>query len=311
MRILRSLTALLLLGAWAGSAAGEDSKSALQDLSPNARRWVDQSCPRSLGPSLWSACISRETAALASGMPDLSGLSEPQRNWVARTCPTSLGPSLYVACISRELAALESGIPDLAEVPPEHQSWLRASCPTALGPSLYRACLEREMQAIRSLSKATRGPSATPALPSREKTTRESKIHRYDQTVLQIQLVLKSLGFYAGAIDGIAGPQTTAAVRAFQSRFGLNPTGDLDATTAAVLLSLMRPRGGFGRFSSSRDCEGYNSDTGALVYGECDDGDFEGYDSETGNYVYGDCEEDGDLDAYDSETGAYVYGECE
>lgn len=59
------------------------------------------------------------------------------------------------------------------------------------------------------------------------------------------------------------------------------------------------------------DCEGYNSETSAYVYGECSNGEFEGYDSETGHYVYGDCEFDGDLEAYDSETGEYVYGECE
>ena len=59
------------------------------------------------------------------------------------------------------------------------------------------------------------------------------------------------------------------------------------------------------------DCEGYNSETSAYVYGECTDGSFEGYDSETGNYVYGDCRFGEDLEAYDSETNEYVYGECE
>lgn len=59
------------------------------------------------------------------------------------------------------------------------------------------------------------------------------------------------------------------------------------------------------------ECEGYNSETSAYVYGECTDGNFEGYDSETGNYVYGTCEFGGSLEAYDSETAEYVYGECE
>ena len=58
------------------------------------------------------------------------------------------------------------------------------------------------------------------------------------------------------------------------------------------------------------DCEGYDSDTGEYVYGECSNGDFDGYDSDTGDYVYGDCERGGDLDAYTSNTGEYVYGEC-
>ncbi len=68
--------------------------------------------------------------------------------------------------------------------------------------------------------------------------------------------------------------------------------------------------GSYG-WRSSVECEGYNSETGNSVSGECEDGSFAGYDSETGNYVYGDCEPGGDLEAYDSETGHYVYGECE
>ncbi len=58
------------------------------------------------------------------------------------------------------------------------------------------------------------------------------------------------------------------------------------------------------------ECEGYNSETGAWVYGECSDGGFEGYDSETGSYVSGDYS-DGEFEGYDSETGAYVSGESQ
>jgi len=59
------------------------------------------------------------------------------------------------------------------------------------------------------------------------------------------------------------------------------------------------------------DCEGYDSDTREIVYGECHHGDFEGYDSDTGEYVYGDCERGGDLEAYNRDTREYVYGECD
>ncbi|MBT5662632.1 MAG: hypothetical protein HOJ05_02920 [Alphaproteobacteria bacterium] len=67
----------------------------------------------------------------------------------------------------------------------------------------------------------------------------------------------------------------------------------------------------FSAFSWEVDCDGYDSDTGSYVYGECTNGDFEGYDSDTGEYVYGDCDRGGDLDAYNSETGEYVYGDCD
>ena len=39
--------------------------------------------------------------------------------------------------------------------------------------------------------------------------------------------------------------------------------------------------------------------------------DCDGYDSDTGEYVYGDCQIGGSLDAYNSDTGEYVYGDCE
>jgi len=61
--------------------------------------------------------------------------------------------------------------------------------------------------------------------------------------------------------------------------------------------------------SNSYSCEGYDSETGAYIEGDCYGGDFEGYNTETGSYVYGECN-GGDLEAYDSNTNAYVYGDC-
>ncbi len=43
-------------------------------------------------------------------------------------------------------------------------------------------------------------------------------IHRPDQSVSQVQLELKRLGYYAGKIDGIAGSQTQAAFLAYRER---------------------------------------------------------------------------------------------
>ena len=101
----------------------------------------------------------------------------------------------------------------------------------------------------------------------------------------------------------------------FQRNSGLIPTGTIDAPTLTVMVGWFRLSARTGQPSpyprfSSVECEGYNSETGSYVYGECIGSSFEGYDSETGGYVYGDCGPAMDLDAYDSETGAYVYGEC-
>lgn len=48
-------------------------------------------------------------------------------------------------------------------------------------------------------------------------------------TVREIQSALKRLGFYDGAVDGIAGPQTKEAIRTYQQRNGLAVTGQPSA----------------------------------------------------------------------------------
>lgn len=317
MRFIWSTFIVFFLISWPFRGYGQDPSSLLKRLPFEVRTWVERSCPRSLGPSLWSACVRREVAALSRGVHDLSQLPEDQRSWVSRSCPTSLGPSLYISCVNREVAALSAGMPDTSALSAQQRQWVDQSCPASLGPSLYGSCVARELQALRSISPSSRPRRSTaPSVNARSTSstpqtqTRRPTV-RYDATVLQAQVILKSFGFYRGSLDGISGPQTLAAVKSFQSRIGLNPTGELDTPTFGVLLSLVRKRPGGRASSHSADCEGYNSETGAYVYGECDDSDFEGYDTETGNYVYGDCEPDGDLEAYDSETGVYVYGECD
>lgn len=54
--------------------------------------------------------------------------------------------------------------------------------------------------------------------------------------VLEAQVCLANLGISCGPIDGIAGSQTAAALRAFQARAGLPPSGLLTAATRARLI---------------------------------------------------------------------------
>jgi peptidoglycan hydrolase-like protein with peptidoglycan-binding domain len=54
-------------------------------------------------------------------------------------------------------------------------------------------------------------------------------------TVTDIQRRLKELGIYAGAVDGISGKQTVAAIRAFQRVHGLRVDGIAGAKTLAEL----------------------------------------------------------------------------
>jgi LysM repeat protein len=56
-----------------------------------------------------------------------------------------------------------------------------------------------------------------------------------------VQVALRALGLYCGAIDGDVGPVTVAAIRAAQQREGLPVTGIADARTRAALGPLGRP----------------------------------------------------------------------
>ena len=53
--------------------------------------------------------------------------------------------------------------------------------------------------------------------------------------MLGAQTLLARRGLYRSVIDGEFGPNTQFAVRAFQSRFGLEPNGRLDMDTLAAL----------------------------------------------------------------------------
>ncbi len=55
------------------------------------------------------------------------------------------------------------------------------------------------------------------------------------QTVRQIQTVLKNRGYYTGKVDGIFGKLTTAAVKRFQSDYGLKVDGIVGPVTLKAL----------------------------------------------------------------------------
>lgn len=58
----------------------------------------------------------------------------------------------------------------------------------------------------------------------------------YDSATAQAQRRLAESGFEPGPIDGLIGPRTRSAIKAFQKSKGLNVNGRLDATTLKTLL---------------------------------------------------------------------------
>jgi peptidoglycan hydrolase-like protein with peptidoglycan-binding domain len=57
-----------------------------------------------------------------------------------------------------------------------------------------------------------------------------------DSTVLQIQSALRERRYYRGALDGLSGPETRSAIRAYQLDRDLPVTGQIDSTLLNELL---------------------------------------------------------------------------
>lgn len=53
--------------------------------------------------------------------------------------------------------------------------------------------------------------------------------------IKEVQTRLKKWGYYTGAVDGINGPKTIAAVKAFQRRYGLTADGIVGPVTASKM----------------------------------------------------------------------------
>ncbi|MBT5414259.1 MAG: peptidoglycan-binding protein [Rhodospirillaceae bacterium] len=70
------------------------------------------------------------------------------------------------------------------------------------------------------------------------------KVTHYVETLRRIQKALKDQGHYSGGIDGDYGPGTRAAMAAFQTKAGLDPTGLPDQLTLLRLLHPSGPGGG-------------------------------------------------------------------
>ena len=75
--------------------------------------------------------------------------------------------------------------------------------------------------------------AASEASPSASPPTSTSLTSTND--VAAAQQRLKDRGYYSGPVDGVMGPRTAAALRAYQRDHGLSATGRLDSQTASVL----------------------------------------------------------------------------
>ncbi len=98
---------------------------------------------------------------------------------------------------------------------------------------------------VRSTPSATPAPSPSPTptpkptptpIPTPSPTPRPTaKVGDRGDAVMQIQQRLADLGYLKGAVDGVYGKQTAAAIRAFQTAIGLDATGEADEVTSREL----------------------------------------------------------------------------
>jgi lipoprotein-anchoring transpeptidase ErfK/SrfK len=79
----------------------------------------------------------------------------------------------------------------------------------------------------------------TALAPTNKATTASSP--RSVESWLEAQIALARIGFSSGAIDGVAGSQSVLALKAYQHREGLRPTGLLDAATRNRLRLTVAP----------------------------------------------------------------------
>ena len=77
------------------------------------------------------------------------------------------------------------------------------------------------------------------------------------EMVSQIQTRLKNWGYYDGAVDGVYGSRTEAAVRWFQQKNGLSPDGQVGDQTLAALGISSGGGGGSGSGSGSQSGDLY------------------------------------------------------
>lgn len=78
---------------------------------------------------------------------------------------------------------------------------------------------------------AATAPTANPAQP----TTPASPAVVPSASVQKLQRELGQLNYYEGPVDGVMGPQTSAAIKDLQRQAGLPQTGAMNAATQSAL----------------------------------------------------------------------------
>lgn len=79
---------------------------------------------------------------------------------------------------------------------------------------------------------STSAPAANPAQPTTPAVTPSASVKKLQQELGQ-------LNYYEGPVDGIMGPQTTAAIQDLQRQAGLPQTGTMNTATQTALANYL------------------------------------------------------------------------
>lgn len=144
-----------------GSRGGSDPSSLMAQLSTPERESLESACSTAKytqGPSAYSACVSRQLAALIRqpSRPDLAELSSSERESIESACSTAKytqGPGPYNACLVQQLQARnrQGGTPDLSRLTSPERESIESACSTqkyTKGPAAYNACLTSQLSSL-------------------------------------------------------------------------------------------------------------------------------------------------------------------
>ncbi|MDA2979046.1 MAG: peptidoglycan-binding domain-containing protein [Actinomycetota bacterium] len=81
--------------------------------------------------------------------------------------------------------------------------------------------------------------TTTTTLATTTTTTEPGPVLRATDTTLRVQIDLKALGFFDGQVDGIAGEETQAALKAFQTQQGISADGEFGPQTDGIMYPLL------------------------------------------------------------------------
>lgn len=83
---------------------------------------------------------------------------------------------------------------------------------------------------------STRERAEEPVLPAQNGRRNELQVQEISTLVLDLQISLRRIGLYEGPLDGLSGPATERAIRAFERRAGQAETGKANEALLALIL---------------------------------------------------------------------------